>query len=151
MECARCFALPDRMSTVLHLSPNRGTVLVCGRHRSQHMYLIVLRSFQLQKQPRTYLMMRGICQVAARAPICRPTKTAALPRWQAARSIYTSASGIRPYGFQSQAQQWQQEQQQSRSRSHGPTGFVPVPFVTEQLAGATHSSDLFSRYRPPRP
>ena len=91
------------------------------------------------------------------------------------RSIYTSsnarpygfgldAEARRSNQYQSsssrivaQAQQQEQEQYQHNRKyepqgpQHGSnqlsnsTGFLPVPFVTEQLAGAHHSTDLFSR------
>lgn len=83
---------------------------------------------------------------------------AAIPLRPATRSIYTN-SGTQPFGFghnvggQSQEQQhsirqpWQPSNLRASGGSHtaGNTGFLPVPFVTEQIAGAHHSTDLFSR------
>lgn len=75
-----------------------------------------------------------------------------------ARSIYTCTSA-RSYGFGSNVNSGYQEKHEG-SETHwrqtvlggsrtgydaGNTSFLPVPFVTEQLAGAHHSTDLFSR------
>lgn len=76
----------------------------------------------------------------------------------AARSIYTS-SNAQPYGFGrnptsgGDGSQRLSLRQPEQTRGSGPTvnqyggntGFLPVPFVTEQLAGAHHTTDLFSR------
>lgn len=95
--------------------------------------------------------MRGLCRLSARSATCKPRSIAATPRWQAARSIYTASGETLPYGFCREREQQHQQQRPnhqyatSQLQINEHSGFLPVPFVTEQLAGAHHTTDLFSR------
>lgn len=96
--------------------------------------------------------MRGLCRLSVTSSICRPRFLAAEPQRQAVRSIYTLPSGTRAYGFRHEHEQQRRSQTQysgieqgPQSQGNGHSGFLPVPFVTEQLAGAHHTTDLFSR------
>lgn len=84
--------------------------------------------------------MRGLCFVSTGARICRHLTKSALPSRRAARNISYSAYDRPPFSFSSRQQQHEQP-----SHDGSPSSFLPVPFVTEQLAGAHHSTDLFSR------
>lgn len=96
--------------------------------------------------------MRGLGRLSVRSAICKPRSIFATPRWQVCRSIYTTSDEIRPYGFLGEHEQQQRPhlqhasaQQSPQLQVNGHSGFLPVPFVTEHLAGAHHSTDLFSR------